>query len=46
MGRGGPWIIALILTVLAYLAAVLMTTLYPEEAVTQKTNPVKVDTKI
>lgn len=43
VGRAGPWIIALAMTVLAYLGAVLMTTLYPEEKVTTRTNPVKTD---
>jgi len=41
VGRGGPWIIALVMTILAYLGAVLMTTLYPEEKVTARVNPVK-----
>lgn len=41
VGRAGPWIIALAMTVLAYLGAVLMTTLYPEEKVTERVNPVK-----
>ena len=41
IGRSGPWVIALIMTLLAYLGAVLMTTLYPEEPVTTRTNPVK-----
>jgi hypothetical protein len=31
------------MTVLAYLGAVLMTTLYPEEKVTTKSNPIKTD---
>lgn len=43
VGRAGPWIIALVMTVLAYLGAVLMTTLYPEEKVTTKSNPIKTD---
>jgi hypothetical protein len=43
IGHAGPWVIALVMTVLAYLGAVLMTTLYPEEKVTTRTNPVKTD---
>jgi len=43
VGRSGPWIIALIMTILAYLAAVAMTTFYPDDSITEKTNPVKVD---
>lgn len=42
VGRSGPWVIALVMTILAYLGAVLMTTLYPDDPVTQKTNPIKV----
>jgi hypothetical protein len=43
IGRAGPWVIALVMTILAYLGAVLFSTLYPEEKVTTKTNPVKTD---
>lgn len=41
VGRAGPWVIALAMTILAYLGAVLMTTLYPEDPVTTRVNPVK-----
>jgi len=41
IGKAGPWVIALAMTILAYLGAVLMTTLYPEEPVTSRVNPVK-----
>jgi len=45
VGRGGPWIIALIMTVLAYMAAVFMTSVYPQDSITEKTNPIKVESK-
>lgn len=41
VGRAGPWIIAFAMTILAYLGAVLMTTVYPDEPVTSRVNPVK-----
>lgn len=41
VGHSGPWIIAIFMVVLAYVMTVLMGTLYPNEAVTTKKNPVE-----
>lgn len=43
IGHAGPWVIALAMTILAYLGTVLFSTLYPEEKVTTKVNPVKTE---
>jgi hypothetical protein len=41
VGESGPWIIAFFMVALAYIATVVMGTVYPNESVTTKKNPVE-----